>query len=86
MSKVKLRINKKYKMKGVTWNGRGMWAAHKRKHARELVCDHDMYYIGIQETQLEDFKDIWLDQIGYMQDFFWYVLPSQGRSEGIFNK
>jgi hypothetical protein len=42
-----------------------------------------MYYIGIQETQLEDFKDIWLDQIGYMQDFFWYVLPSQGRSEGI---
>jgi hypothetical protein len=37
-------------MKGVTWNGRGMGAGDKRKHARELVCDHDMNFIGIQET------------------------------------
>jgi hypothetical protein len=70
-------------MRGVSWNGRGIEAADKRKHARELVCDLGLDFIGIQETQLEDFRDVWLDQIGSRQDFWWYVMPSQGRSGGM---
>jgi hypothetical protein len=28
-------------------------------------------------------SDVWLDQIGVMEDFFWYVSSSHGRSGGI---
>jgi hypothetical protein len=70
-------------MRGGIWNGRGVGASDKRKHIRELITDNSLDFIGIQETQLEELRDAWLDQIGSRQDFGWYVLPSEGRSRGI---
>jgi hypothetical protein len=70
-------------MRGGIWNGRGVGASDKRKHIRELVADNSLDFIGIQETQLEELRDAWLDQMGSRQDFGWYVLPSEGGSGGI---
>jgi hypothetical protein len=62
-----------------------MGAADKRKHARELVCDHGLDFIGIKETQLEDFKNIWLDQTGSRQDLFMGICcPHKGDQVGFW--
>ena len=70
-------------MKGVSWNSRSLGTADKRKHARSLVDEYGLDFIGIQETQLEVISDAWLDQIGSRQEFFWAISPSAGRSGGI---
>jgi hypothetical protein len=70
-------------MRGGIRNGRGVAASDKRKHIREFVVDSSLDFIRIQETQLEEVRDSWLDQMGSRQEFGWYVLPSEGRSEGI---
>jgi hypothetical protein len=70
-------------MRGGIWNGRGVGASDKWKHIREFVADSSLDFIGIQETQLEEVRDSWLDQMGSRQEFGWYVLPSEGRSRGI---
>jgi hypothetical protein len=44
-------------MLGLIWNRRGMGSSDKRKHVRELVEEHGVDFIGIQETQLEVFRD-----------------------------
>ena len=67
-------------MKVATWNGRLMGSSERRKYSREMMHDHDLDFIGIQETQLEAIRESWLDQIGSRQDFYWHVLPSNGRS------
>jgi exonuclease III len=70
-------------MLGLIWNGRGMGSSDKRKHVRELVEEHGVDFIGIQETQLEVFRDSWLEQLGARQSFYWHAAPSNGRSGGI---
>jgi hypothetical protein len=44
---------------------------------------HGLDFIGIQETQLESFRESWLDQLCARQNFFWHVAASTGKSEGI---
>jgi hypothetical protein len=70
-------------MLGLIWNGRGMGSSDKRKHVRDLVEEYRVDFIGIQETQLEVFRDSWLDQLGARQSFSWHVAASNGRSGGI---
>jgi hypothetical protein len=65
---------KSRKMRGRIWNGRGVGASDKRKHIRELVADSSLDFNGIQETQLEEVRDSWLDQMGSRKEFGWYVL------------
>jgi hypothetical protein len=48
-----------------------------------LVEDYGLDFIGIQETQLEIFRDSWLEQLGARQNFFWHAAASNGRSGGI---
>jgi hypothetical protein len=62
------------------WNGRGMGASEKRKHIRELMVEHGMDFTGIQETRVEALRLNWLEQLGCKQNFYWYILPSNGRS------
>ena len=70
-------------MRGAFWNGRGMGASEKRKHTNELMKDYGLDFIGIQETQLEDFREVWMDQIGSRTYFHWHATPSRGRSGGL---
>jgi hypothetical protein len=67
-------MEKSRKMRGGIWNGRGVGASDKRKHIRELVADSSLDFNGIQETQLEEVRDSWLDQMGSRKEFGWYVL------------
>jgi exonuclease III len=60
-----------------------MGSSDKRKHVRELVEEHGVDFIGIQETQLEVFRDSWLEQLGARQSFYWHAAASNGRSGGI---
>lgn len=70
-------------MKGLIWNCRGLGSSNKRRHIRELIYEQHIDFLGIQETQLQDFQDSWLEQIEARQDFFWHFLPSNGRSGGL---
>jgi hypothetical protein len=56
-------------MRGDIWNGRGVGASDKRKYIIEFVADKSLDVIGIQETQLEEVRDAWLDQMGSRQEF-----------------
>jgi hypothetical protein len=71
-------------MRGGIWNGRGVGALDKKKHIREFVADSSLDFIGIQEKQLEEVRDSWLDQMGSRQEFGWYLHPSEGRSGGFW--
>jgi hypothetical protein len=48
-----------------------------------LVEDYGLDFIGIQETQLEVFRDSWFDQVGAREIFYWHAAASNGRSGGI---
>jgi hypothetical protein len=39
----------------------GAGDSDRRKYAQEIMDEHGMDFIGIQETQLEDFRSVWLD-------------------------
>lgn len=60
-------------MKGLIWNCRGLGSSDKGSHIRELISEQKIDFLGIQETQLQDFRDTW-------QVFCWHFLPSNGRS------
>lgn len=47
-------------MKGLIWNCRGLGSSDKRRFVRELLTTHKIDFLGIQETQLQDFRDCWL--------------------------
>jgi hypothetical protein len=47
-----------------------MGSSSKRKYAREIMDEHGLDSIGIQETQLDEFRDAWLNQIVAKQQFF----------------
>jgi hypothetical protein len=76
-------VGKEGNMLGLIWNGRGMGSYDKRKHCRELVEDYGLDFIGIQETQLEVFRDSLLEQLGARQKKLWHIVASNGRSGGI---
>jgi hypothetical protein len=48
-----------------------------------LVEDYGLDFIGIQETQLEVFRDSLLEQLGARQKKLWHTVASNGRSGGI---
>jgi hypothetical protein len=50
------------------WNGRGMSSSKKKKEAYKR-SNELMDFIGIQETQLEDSREVWMEPIASKPHF-----------------
>lgn len=70
-------------MKGLFWNIRGMGDHDKIKHLNDLIKEHKVDFIGIQETVKQDFTAKDLDLIGGGGKFSWNWTIPRGRSGGM---
>lgn len=69
-------------MKVLNWNARGLNAPSKRRILRDLILEHHIDIIAIQETKKETFTNRALRSISTRFDK-WIWVASQGRSGGI---
>lgn len=70
-------------MKGIIWNIRGMKDLEKLKHLRDIMKEHKVGFIGLQETMKQDFSVYFLKTLGQGREFIWDWIPASGRSGGI---
>lgn len=70
-------------MKGIIWNIRGMKDLEKLKHLRDIMKEHKVGFIGLQETMKQDFSVYFLKTLGQGREFIWDWIPAFGRSGGI---
>lgn len=66
----------------LSWNIRGLNACRKRSILADLIKQHSVDILAIQETKKEDFTKRFLKSISPRFDS-WFWLPSIGRSGGI---
>lgn len=66
----------------LNWNARGLCAPKKRRKLNNMIKDHSVDIIAIQETKSENFTNIQLQDISGSFDI-WLVKPSIGLSGGI---
>lgn len=66
----------------ISWNVRGLGKPKRRRLVRDVLADHYINIVSLQETKKEDFKDRTLKNFSpYITG--WFILPSVGRSGGI---
>jgi exonuclease III len=56
-------------MRGVFWNVRGMRKVGKKQCLMEMIKEHDLDFIGVQETKKEEFTDTYLNVLGGSKQF-----------------
>lgn len=69
-------------MNFLNWNARGINSSKKRQILHDMIIDHHINLIAIQETKRETFNSRILKSISSHFDI-WYWVPSKGRSGGI---
>jgi hypothetical protein len=57
----------------------------KRRRVRELVVDHKVDFLALQETKLEMISDKLCYSLWGSEDYNWFFLPSDGASGGILS-
>lgn len=70
-------------LNGFVWNSRGLGDKYKRDYICEMAKNHNLDFIGIQETIRQDFPQTMLLSMGGDIAFEWTWTPSRGRSGGI---
>lgn len=70
-------------MKGGFWNIRGMGREEKQRYLRELISEHHLDFLGLQETMKNEFSSADLARLGGGGLFSWRWSPLKGRSGGI---
>ena len=66
----------------LNWNIRGLNACRKRSILADLITQHSVDILAVQETKKEDFTKRFLMSISVKLDS-WFWVPSVGRSGGI---
>jgi len=69
----------------LTFNVRGLGGRQKINKLKELVRDHNVDFLSIQETKMEDINPILCYNIWGNDDCNWEFLPSEGNSGGILS-
>ena len=69
-------------MNFLNWNARGLNSYKKRQILHDILVDHHIDILAIQETKKEQFTNRILRTISTRFDV-WYWVPSVGRSGGI---
>jgi hypothetical protein len=68
-----------------SYNIRGLGGRVKRRRVRELVVDHKVDFLALQETKLEMISDKLCYSLWGSEDYNWFFLPSDGASGGILS-
>jgi hypothetical protein len=74
---------KRWKMKGIFWNIRGLGKKGRTQCVAEIIRKWDLEFIGLQETKSMEFSDKYLDSLARKKQFCWNWLPSKGSAGGI---
>ena len=69
-------------VKILNWNARGLGLSVKRRYLSDLIKDHNIDLISIQETKKQTFSDRSLRALSFSITQ-WFVLPSVGASGGL---
>jgi hypothetical protein len=70
-------------MKGVFWYIRGLGLSGKKECLRNMMRELHLDFIEIQETKMEKFTSVLLDELGGSKQFCWNCLPSKRTIGGI---
>jgi hypothetical protein len=68
---------------GFTWNSRGTGEESKKSYIRQHIKDHNLDFVGIQETMKQDYPTKFLEEISGGIEFHWDGIPAIRRSGGI---
>lgn len=69
----------------LTFNVRGLGGRSKRNKLRDLVREHKVDFLAIQETKMEEITHNLCYSIWGNEDCSWEFLPSEGNSGGILS-
>jgi exonuclease III len=69
----------------VSYNVRGLGGQIKRRKLRELVKNHNVDFLAIQETKLNSVSDQLCYSLWGSHDCEWAFLPAEGNSGGILS-
>uniref|UniRef100_A0A452YKI6 Endonuclease/exonuclease/phosphatase domain-containing protein n=1 Tax=Aegilops tauschii subsp. strangulata TaxID=200361 RepID=A0A452YKI6_AEGTS len=70
-------------MRGLIWNCRGVGKKGMATCLSDLISDHSLDFLGLQETMKKDFSSKCLRRIDPFNLFKWIWVPSEGKSGGI---
>jgi exonuclease III len=70
-------------MKGIIWNIRGLNQPGRKLCLEQLIRDHRLDFVGVQETKKEDFSLVFLKILSCPVNFSWQFLPANKTASGI---
>ena len=70
-------------MRGLIWNCRGVGKKGMATCLSDMISDHSLYFLGLQETTKKDLTPKCLRRIDPFDIFQWNWVPSMGKSGGI---
>ena len=70
-------------MRALFYNIRGFGRAGRRTLIKNLLREHRIDIVCLQETIKQDFTDVELQSLEVGEKFFWCWLPASGHSGGI---
>jgi hypothetical protein len=68
-----------------SFNIRGLGSRVKRNKIRDLVKDHNLDFLAIQETKMEEMSDVLCYSLWGSRDVGWLAVPSRGNSDGLLS-
>jgi hypothetical protein len=68
-----------------SFNIRGLGSRVKRNKIRDLVKDHNLDFLAIQETKMEEMSDVLCYSLWGSRDVGWLAVPSRGNSGGLLS-
>jgi hypothetical protein len=72
-------------MIGLIWNCRGVAKKGLSSVIKDLIWDHKVDFIGLQETMKKSYSDKFFRQIDINNEFSWSWTPSVGKSGGMLS-
>lgn len=69
----------------MSFNIRGLGGRQKKNKIRELVRDHKVDFIALQETKMEEITARLCFNLWRSEDCCWEFLPSEGNSGGLLS-
>jgi hypothetical protein len=66
-------------MKGIIWKCQGLKKSCKYEFLKELICEENLDFIGLQETNRNNFNQTWLEGLCGNRKFIWVVACPNGR-------
>ena len=78
------KSRKRFNMRGIFWNSRGLSDLAKYRYIADTIKENNLDFIAIMETGKQDMSRLNLTRLSGGVDFVWHCLPPRGRSGYFF--